>query len=81
MLCSGPLHFAHIAYYVYDICPLPDTDVAPSILVGLCDVEHNSFQFGLGRRKFVLCLFGECPGFCTIVIAGSTQEVYTFLFG
>ena len=25
-----------------------------------------SFHFGLGGRKFVLCLFGQCPGLCTI---------------
>ena len=39
-------------------------DVGPSIFV--CDVEHTSFHFGLCGRKFVLCLFGQCPGLCTI---------------
>ena len=29
-------------------------------------VEHTSFHFGLCGRKFVLCLFGQCPGLCTI---------------
>ena len=39
------------------------------------------FHFGLCGRKFVLCLFGQCPGLCTIyVIAGSRQELYTCLF-
>ena len=28
----------------------------------LCDVEHTSFHFGLCGRKFVLCLFRQCPG-------------------
>ena len=32
----------------------------------VCDVEHTSFHFGLCGRKFVLCLFGQCPGLCTI---------------
>ena len=58
MHCSGPLHFFHNSYYVYDFCPLPDTDVGLSILV--YDVEQKSFRFGLCARKFVLCLFGEC---------------------
>ena len=31
-----------------------------------CDVEHTSFHFGLCGRKFLLCLFGQCPGLCTI---------------
>ena len=39
-------------------CPLS------SVLVR--DVEHTSFHFGLCSRKFVLCLFGQCPGLCTI---------------
>ena len=56
-------HFSHIADYIYDFCPLPDPDVGLSIL--LCDVEHTSFHFGLCGHKFVLCLFGQCPGLCT----------------
>ncbi len=47
-----------------DFCSLPDPDVGPSIFV--CDVEHTSFHFGLCGRKFVLCLFGQCPGLCAI---------------
>ena len=30
------------------------------------DVDHTSFNFGLCGRNFVLCLFGHCPGLCTI---------------
>ena len=30
------------------------------------DIEHTSFHFGLCGRKFVLCLFGQCPDLCTI---------------
>ena len=64
MPCPGPFHFSHSVDYIYDFCPLPDPDVGLSIFV--CDVEHTSFHFGLCGRKFVLCLFGQCPGLCTI---------------
>ena len=64
MPCPGPFHFSHSVDYSYDFCPLPDPDVGLSIFV--CDVEHTSFHFGLCGRKFVLCLFGQCPGLCTI---------------
>ena len=64
MPCPGPFHLSHSVDYIYEICPLPDPDVGPSICV--CDVEHTSSNCGLCGRKFVLCLFGQCPGFCTI---------------
>ena len=64
MPCPGPFHFSHSVDYIYEFCPLPDPAVGPSIFV--CDVEHTSFHFGLCGRKFVLCLFGQCPGLCTI---------------
>ena len=64
MPSPGPFHFSHSVDYIYEFCPLPDPDVGSSIFV--CDVEHTSFHFGLCGRKFVLCLFGQCPGLCTI---------------
>ena len=64
MAFPGPSHFYHSVDYIYECCPLPDPDVGPSIFV--CDVEHNSFHVGLCGRKFVLCLFGQCSGLCTI---------------
>ena len=60
MICPGPFHFSHIDDYIYDFCPLPDPDVGLSIPVR--DVENTSFHFGMCDRKFVLCLFGRCPG-------------------
>ena len=27
MPCPGPVHFSHVADYVYDFCPLSDPDV------------------------------------------------------
>ena len=80
MHCPGPFHFSYSVDYIYDFCPLPDPDVGLSVFV--CDVEHTSFHFCLCGRKFVLCLFGQCPCLCTApyVIAGSTQELYTCLF-
>ena len=62
--CPGPFHFSYSVDYIYDFCLLPDPDVGLYIFV--CDVEHTSFHFGLCGRKFVLCLFGQCPGLCTI---------------
>ena len=57
MPCPGPFHCSHSVDDIYDFYGL-------SIFV--CDVEHTSFHFGLCGRKFVLCLFGQCPGLCTI---------------
>ena len=31
MCCTGPFQFSHIADYVYNVCPLPEPDVDPSI--------------------------------------------------
>ena len=64
MPCPGPFHFSYSVDYIYDFCPLPDPDVGLPIFV--CDVEHTSFHSGLCGRKFVLCLFGQCPGICTV---------------
>ena len=65
LICPAQDHFIFLTVYmIYEFCPLPDSDVGPSIFV--CDVEHTSFHFGLCGRKFVLCLFGQCPGLCTI---------------
>ena len=64
LICPGPFTFSHIADYIYDFCPLPDPNVGLSILV--CDVEHTSFHFCMCGRKFVLCLFGQCPCICAI---------------
>ena len=61
MNCPRPPHLSHIAHY---FCPLSDPDVGPSVLV--CDIEHTSFHFGICGCKFVLCLFGDYPGICTI---------------
>ena len=62
--CPGPFRFSYSVDYIYDFCPLPDSDVGLSIFV--CAVENTSFHFGLCDRKFVLCLFGQCPCLCTI---------------
>ena len=74
MPCPGPFHFSHSVDYIYEFCPLPDPDVGPSIFV--CDVEHTSFHFGLCGRKFVLCLFGQCPGRCTICHSWLNKSMY-----
>ena len=61
--CPGPFHCSHIAV-ISVICPLPDQDVGLRILV--CDVEHTSFHSGMCGSEFVRCLFGQCPGLCTM---------------
>ena len=33
MPCPGPLHFLHIADYVYEFCPISDPDIGPSVLL------------------------------------------------
>ena len=66
----GLLHVAHIAHYIYDFCPLCDPYVGHFVLA--CDAEHTSFHVGVLDRKFVLCLFGECP--CISIIRHSWQH-------
>ena len=77
----GPFNFSHIAdyklYKIYDFCPLSDSDVGLSILV--CDVKHTSFHFGLFSSKFVLCLFGQCPGLCIISCHSCDHTVFQLL--
>ena len=65
MPCPIPFHLSYSVDYIYDFCPLPDPDVGLSIFV--CDVQHTSFNFGMCGRKFVMRLFGQCPGLCTIM--------------
>ena len=44
------------------VCFLTHMNIGLSIY----DVEHTSFHLGLCGCKFILCLFGQCPGLCTI---------------
>ena len=73
MPCPEQFHFSH-SDYIYDFRPLPDPNVGLSVLV--CDVEHTSFHFGLCGRKFVLCLFGQCPGLCSMCHSWQHAGVY-----
>ena len=61
--CPGPLHLSSIAVYVDAFWPFPAPHVALCVLV--CDVEHASFHFSLCGRRFIMCLFVECPCICT----------------
>ena len=76
MPCPVPFNCSHIANY-NDFCPLPDSDVGLSILVR--DIEHTSFHFGLCGSKFVLCLFGQWTGLCTICHS-CDHTVFQFFF-
>ena len=76
LICS--FNFSHSVHYIYDSCPLPDPDVGPSILV--CDVEHLSILVCAASSLFCACLVSIQVS-APYVIAGSTQELYTCLFG
>ena len=55
---------------------LPDPDVDISVLV--YNVEDTSFHYGSCDCKFVLCLFCECPGVCTMSkLATHMRYLYT----
>ena len=56
----------HIADYIYDCCPLPGPDPDVGLSIFVCDEEHTSLHVGLCGRMFVLCLYDQCPGLCTI---------------
>ena len=66
VLCPGPLSVD----CVYERYLLPDPDVGPSV-----HVENMYFHFGMCGRNFVLCLFGQCPGLCTIFHSCQHTEV------
>ena len=53
--CPGPLHFSHIADYVYDFYPLLDPDVGPPVLVR--DVEHVGVLYS---RYFLSEMVSPC---------------------
>ena len=57
--------------------------VGLSILVDpMLSIDPTYFHFGLRGRKFVMCLFGQCPGLGHMhhyVIAGRTQEMARLL--
>ena len=59
MPSPGPCNFSEIVDYIYDLYPVSDPVVGPSVIV--CDVEHTCFHFGMCGHKCVLYLFGECP--------------------
>ena len=45
--------------------------------LALCDVEHTYFNSGLCGSNFALCLFGQCPGLCTM----SHSRQHTLVIG
>ena len=71
LICPAQDHFIFFTLLIISMnfVPLPDPYIGLHIIV--CDVEHTSFHFGLRGRKFVLCLFGQCPGICPIYIYNS----------
>ena len=67
VMCPFQDHFifSDIADYIYALCPLSLNQMLVFLSLHYT-VEHTSFHVGPSHRKFVLCLFCECPGFCTM---------------
>ena len=61
MPCPGPFYFSHSVDYIYEFCPLPDTDVGPSIFV--CDVE-----------SILVCAAGSL--FCACLVSVQVSAPY-----
>ena len=72
--CPGPFH----ADYINDLCPLPDPDVAISILV--CCVAHIYFHFGCAAESLWCANLVSVQVSAPYVIVGSTWELYAYLF-
>ena len=66
LICPAQDHFIFLTVYIISMTFVLSLtqNVGPSTFV--CDVEHTSFHFGLCCREFVLCLFGQGLGLCTI---------------
>ena len=76
----GPRHCSHIADYIYNVCPLSDSHVGPSVLV--CDVERRYFFafWPYGRNLLCSCLV-RVKVSASHVISGGTQGMYTCFLG
>ena len=76
-ICPAQDHFIVLTVLIISMTfVLSLTQMLVFLSLHICDVDHTSFHFCLRGRKFVLCLFDQCPGLCNMyVIAGSTQEL------
>ena len=77
MPCPGPFHLSHIAYYMYDMCPRPVTDVGLSTLI--CNVEHTYFHLVCVAASLCCVCLVNVQVSAPYVIVGSTRELYTCL--
>ena len=77
MLCPGPFHFSHNADYIYDVCPLPDSDVGLSILVYVT-IRLYILVCSVASLFYASLISAQISA--PYAIAHSTQEVYTCLF-
>ena len=79
-MCASQDHFIFLTLLIMSMIFVPppffDPAVGPYVL--LCDVPYTSFNCVRCGSMFALCLFGECPGICTI--GGRSHELYTCLF-
>ena len=66
LICPAQDHFIFLTVLIISMTFVLSLNQMLVFLSLYNDVEHTSFHFGLCGRKFVLCLFGQRPGLCTI---------------
>ena len=64
LMCPSQDQFIFLSLLICLLTSLPDPYDSLSVLV--YDIEHNPFICVWVDSKFVLCLFCECPGICTM---------------
>ena len=68
LICPAQDNFIFLTVYIISmtfVLSLTQVLVLLSLYVMFSIQGCTSFHFGLCGRKFVLCLFGQCPGLCT----------------
>ena len=75
LICPAQDHFIFLTGLIISMTFVLSLTQMLVFKIFVCDVEHTSFHFGLCGRKFVLCLFGQCPGLCTICHSWQHTEV------
>ena len=75
LICPAQDHFIFLTVLIISMTfVLSLTQMLVFLSLYTCDVEHTSFHFCLCGRKFVLCLFGQCPCLCTMFTLKTTSS-------
>ena len=77
MPCPGPFHFSHSVDYIYEFCPLPNQMLVLLSLYVMLSILL-SILVCAAASLFCACLVSVQVS-ASYVIAGSTQELYTYL--